>query len=109
MNKQAILVNRRKPVPVEVPEWGGTIHLVPLSLTDLLHIEQVNRKDDASAKANATALMLARHVTDGSGRRIFEDGDSAQLIETQPATILANLFARLAEISQPDPGTAEKN
>jgi len=107
MNKQAILVNRRTPVPVEVPEWGGTIHLVPLCLTDLLHIEQVNRKDDASTRANATALMLARHVTDELGRRIFEDADAAKLIETQPATLLANLFGKLAEISQPEP--AEKN
>lgn len=109
MNKKSILTNRRKPVPVEVPEWDGTIHLVPLSLTDLLQLEQVSRKDDAGIRANTTAQMLVRHITDEQGQRIFEDGDAGILIETQPAALLANLFGKLAEVSQPDAEKAEKN
>jgi hypothetical protein len=109
MNKQSILVNRRCPVPVEVPEWEGTVYLIPMSLTDLLYLEQTNRKDEAQQRADTTALMLVRYIADPAGKRIFEDADAPKLIETQPATILANLFARLAEISQPQPEQAEKN
>lgn len=109
MNKQSILVNRRCPVPVDVPEWDGTVYLVPMSLTDLLFLEQTNRKDDAHQRAESTALMLVRYIANKDGSRIFDDADAPKLIETQPATVLANLFARLAEISQPNPETAEKN
>lgn len=109
INKATILVNRRRPVSVDVPEWGGTVFLVPMNLKDLLFLEQINRKDDHGMRADATATMLVRHLADASGNRIFDDADANQLIETQPATLLANLFARLAEISQPNPETAEKN
>jgi len=110
MIKNAILVNRRKPVPVIVPEWDGmTIYLVPLSLSDLFFLEQSNRKEDHGAKAFTTATALVRHIVDADGERIFDDADHQKLIDTQPAALLANLFAKLAEISQPQAESAEKN
>ena len=76
---------------VEVPEWGGSVLVRPLTGEErdafeesMLSGQGKNRK---VTLANVRAKLVARCVVDESGDRLFSDGDIARLGKKSAAAL----------------------
>lgn len=72
-----------KPMPVDVPAWGGTVYVRPLTVAEV-----ESQSGDKSDKRLARAA--ARVVCDAAGQRLFDPSsdDDVALISRQPWSIL---------------------
>lgn len=105
-----LALGRPTPVAVDLPD-AGRVHLLPLSLPDLLaaEAEQAAAGDDPQARARWMAGVVARSLCDAEGRRLLAAADADALLAWRPA-LLALLFKRASEISRvSDDGEPEKN
>lgn len=71
-------------VPVDVPEWGGTVLVKPLSGDDRDRFEQSNfrRTPDGGMEPNLTgsrARLCQLSIVDEQGNRIFDKADIRKL------------------------------
>lgn len=82
-------------VAVEVPVWGGTVYLRPLTLAQVRH---ASAAAEAAGLEEATPMLLARHVEQEDGSRIFHDDDAAAL-EAMPLRTLKPLVTALNRIN----------
>jgi hypothetical protein len=74
----------RKPVPVEVPEWGGvTVYVKPLSMIEQFELQ--GDGDNETSGPERSALVIALSVYDESGERVFEPADAAELVRKSVA------------------------
>ncbi len=103
LTREAILAAKdRKSKPVEVPEWGGTVHILAMSGHELEEwqefvfkaTEEVEGSDGerrASTVSGVRAFVLLRTIGDENGQRIFGDDDGEVLL-TRSAPVLDKLF-----------------
>jgi hypothetical protein len=91
MNREQILAKRTtRVVPIEVPEWGGTVHLRGLTVGERDRIDQFVQ--DAKQKlAGFRSLVLSLCLCDADGKRLFNDGQRAEL-DTIDAGVAERLF-----------------
>jgi len=75
LTREQILASRkdRKPVRLEVPEWGGDVFVRVLSAAD-----QADLSDGGAPKELPIRVILHCLVTE-SGERIFTDEDAVEL------------------------------
>lgn len=111
MNREQILARRSvRTVAVDVPEWGGAVHLRSLTVGDRDRIDQYVA--DAKGKlAGFRAFVLSLCLCDETGARLFADGQRAEL-DTLDAGVAERLFTAampLAGISAGDMATIEGN
>ncbi|HEY3679036.1 MAG TPA: hypothetical protein VGL45_09970 [Bradyrhizobium sp.] len=76
----------RKIVAVDVPEWGGTVHVRSLSTAEAFALEQVMRPFEE--RSDIMACQLAAFVCDESGAPLFATyKDALPILARSPATL----------------------
>ena len=98
LNKNEIkAAPRAKPVPVEVPEWGGTVYVRPLMAWELDELELELAGGDTGQRdaSNFRARLLAKCLCDEFGARLFADDEAGEIGEMDAAPI-----SRLFEVAQ---------
>jgi hypothetical protein len=80
--EQILAANDAAPVPVEVPEWGGTVYVRPMSAGERDRwegelIERTEKRKESIVKAteNMRAVFLAKCLCDESGALLFGPED----------------------------------
>lgn len=90
-----------KAVPVEVPEWGRTLYVRPLTALELLAFEEwVSASKPTNAHILARLVVLTVH--DDAGAAIFRPGDEDPLMQKAglPLTRLGREAVRLNGLTQ---------
>ena len=88
----------RKPVAVEVPEWG-TVYVRAVTVSEV----EDQTADTESKDKNRMARGCARVLCDESGKRLF-DPDSAEdvaLLASQPWPLMRKVLAAAEEVINP--------
>lgn len=76
----------RKIQPVEVPEWGGVVHVRSLSTAEAFALEQAMRP--LEDRGEIAACQLAAFLCDEAGVQLFADFRAAMpVLEKLPAVI----------------------
>lgn len=102
LNRESILQAEDTPlVPVEVPEWAGTVHIRAMSLAALQALTDRIKKRDGDENA---AFVVANVALDQDGDRLFSDDDEAPL----KARSVKALNRIVAAFNQANELTAEK-
>jgi hypothetical protein len=101
-----------KLIELEVPEWGGTVHLREMTASERDAFEQASLDKSGSARLlNIRARLASISLCDAGGKRLFSEGDIPSLGEL-PASALDRIFdasMRLNKISKADVDELEKN
>ncbi len=82
--------SRRKPIPLEVPEWGGTVYIKVLSAGDQVEMSSNGHKD-----AELPVWLLAGCLVSEDGERLFTDEDVPGLLEEE-FPIIMRVFSEAA-------------
>src|SRR6266540_1372540 len=70
--------SRRKPIPLEVPEWGGTVYIKILSAGDQVALSSNGHKD-----VEIPIFLVAATLVSEDGERLFTDEDVPLLLEEE--------------------------
>lgn len=115
LNRDDIVkANDRKLIEVDVPEWGGSVFLGKMSLSDLLDFWGSNYDEDGKPKKKDMDVMLdllLRSLMDKNGGRLFEDTDR-HILAAKDSEVLASLFKKCSSAVYLDPSvhkTLKKN
>lgn len=96
LNREDIIACKdRKIVTVDVPEWGGTVHVRGMSGEERNSYEMLLYAKETIDYSNVTARLLVRCICDDKGNRIFSDDDDKMLGAKD-----ANVLYRLAETAK---------
>lgn len=90
------------PEAVDVPEWGGSVLLRPLSAADQQEVMRLARMhaDDPAAMATANLRHLVLHtVVDADGQPLFTDADWPELLR-KSASALNRIAAAASRINK---------
>jgi hypothetical protein len=68
-------INDRGVTEVQVPEWGGSVLLRPLSAAEALQFAEATEQDRRAALVRVVILS----VVDEAGNRLFTDADAEWL------------------------------
>lgn len=101
LTKDQIIGCRDIPAPeaVDVPEWGGQVHLRVLTGAERDAFEaRFAGSDKAAGLRNVRAFLLVRCLCDEAGERLFEDGD-AEALGAKSASVLGRLFETAMELN----------
>jgi hypothetical protein len=120
LDKTAIMEARDlELVEVDVPEWGGSVYLRPLTAKDrdyfeaeILALEQKKKsKKDGPVYDIFKARLVARALVDENGKRLFTDKEFGEL-SSKSAAALNRLFEeclRINQVTQQDVEELTKN
>jgi hypothetical protein len=76
----------RKIVAVDVPEWGGTVHVRSLSTAEAFALEQIMRPFED--RSDIMACQLAAFMCDEAGAPLFSSYQEAlPVLARTPATL----------------------
>jgi hypothetical protein len=110
LNKEDIAkANDRKLVEVDVPEWGGSVFLGKMVLSDLLAFWGENYDENGKPKKKDLDVMLdmlLKSLMDKEGNRLFEDEDRA-ILASKDSEVLARLFKECSSSVYLDPKVHE--
>jgi hypothetical protein len=98
----------RKIVPVDVPEWGGTVYVRQLSVAESDMLRQTcSNMTPIMAAANAIAVSLV----DEEGNRLFGDDEMRALEQKNPKAVerIADVVAEINGWMPTSVKDAEKN
>lgn len=97
----------RPLAPVEVPEWGVTVYLRPMSLRERLDLQSLIG-DSGTIKF---APLLARTLLESSGDRIWSDDQVGEVEDRSPEVIgrLGELAMTFHRLRPEDTDAAAKN
>lgn len=102
ITKEQVLATRPALKEVEVPEWGGSVWIRPVSLGEQGKLADAGHKfekADPSARLKGTTVKLVIWVvSDESGVPIFSDTDLPALMN-QPASVFLRLQDAILELS----------
>lgn len=82
----------RKPVKIDVPEWGFPVWLRVLSVAD-----QMALAENPNAKDMAVRVIVAC-ITDEEGNRVLQDGD-AEVLAGEDFPLMMRLFSEAAKLN----------
>ncbi len=103
LTKEQILAVKPKVVEVEVPEWGGTVFVRPVTLREQGKLADLgNKYEKTSIEArlkNCTLQLLEWAVCDKDGNRAFSIEDFLQMWEVTPASAFLRLQESILRIS----------
>lgn len=97
LDKAAILAAQDfKTKEVDVPEWGGSLHLRGLSSKERDRMEaEVAQTQDLQ---NFRARLVVMSIVDGDGKRLFTDKDATALGE-KSSVVINRLFDEVRDLS----------
>jgi len=94
LNREAILAARDLPTKeVSVPEWGGSVFVRPLSISEAERLMKLDPKKDSYQVA-----VAAMAVCDKDGNSMFTEEDMAALA-TKSSTAIMRIGVAVQEIS----------
>ncbi len=106
LNKHAILASDDLPTrEVKVPEWGGSVRLRTLSVSEGIAFEEAK---NALHENKIVALFLTFALGDVDGRRLFAEADAEDLCRKSPTVLLRLFNEALAFNRMGDGGDAER-
>lgn len=91
----------RKPVRLEVPEWGGDVFVRVMSAKESLELTDIKDQNQM-----IFAVLIAGLVTE-DGERLFTTEDAAWL-EEEPFHVVLRVFTEVARVSGLPVGNAEE-
>lgn len=98
LTRDAILGSRDLNVTaVEVPEWGGTVHLRALTLAEM---QEVEAKQAEAKGAAFVALVVAYGLCDAEGTRLFTSDEDIAGLLAKSARVLRRLTRRCMAVNQ---------
>lgn len=115
VTKESFVAFRQKPVPVEVPELGGTVYLRIMSGAERDSFEaeafHLNGKNVEVNRENFRARLLVRCLCDENGERWFRDDEVATVgaISSTVTVPLAERVSQINGISKADQEAIAKN
>jgi hypothetical protein len=94
LSREAILAARRnrKPVRLEVPEWGGDVWVKVLSAEDQANLAEEGQEGSLSVPMKVLVACLC----DEEGTRLFSDEDAAELAK-EDAPVIMRVFSFAAK------------
>jgi hypothetical protein len=94
LTREQILASRkdRKPVPLEVPEWGGEVYVRVLSAKDQAELS------DGVKPADIPIRVLVHCLVDESGNQILQEED-AEALAGEDFPIIMRVFAFAAKLN----------
>ncbi|MGH7206836.1 MAG: hypothetical protein ACREI2_11575 [Nitrospiraceae bacterium] len=94
LSREQILASRkdRKPVRLEVPEWGGEVYVRVLSAADQMAISE------GLPPSKVPIRILLHCLVDEGGERIFADGDQDELAR-EDFPIILRVFSFVAKLN----------
>ena len=102
ITKEQVLATRPALKEVEVPEWGGSVWIRPVTLGEQGKLANAGvkfEKADPSARLKGTTVALIIWVvSDENGNPMFAESDIPALMN-QPATIFLKLQDAILELS----------
>jgi hypothetical protein len=102
ITKEQILACKPELKEMEVPEWGGSVWIRPVTLGEQGRLADAGHKfekADPSARLKGTTVKLITWVvSDETGNPMFADTDIPALMN-QPATIFLKLQDAILELS----------
>lgn len=100
LNKDAILaVQDAKIEPLDIPEWGGTVHVRALTGTDRDAWEAENTAGKGKVNlVNVRARLAVRVVCDEQGNLLFTPADAAALGK-KSSKALDRIFEKANQLS----------
>lgn len=87
----------RKPVPVDVPEWGGAVHVRTMSGEELMRFQDAYTGKDIDS-ADAMAGLVAATACDAAGVLIFQLTD-APALKLKNAKALVRVWRAARELN----------
>jgi len=84
--------NERRPVPLEVSEWGVTVYVKYLTVEDQIALAEDNKPTELPV------AVIVASLTDEAGERIFEDGDVAEL-KQEAFSVILKVFSFAARLN----------
>ncbi len=115
---QILAVKDVEPVPVEVPEWGGTVYVRPMSAGqrdrwegELLDRSEKRKESIAAATENLRAGFLSKCLCDEHGEILFgpDDIDVLGAKNYRPIDRLFEVAQSINGLSDSDVEELEKN
>jgi hypothetical protein len=95
---QILATSKPKVTSIDIPEWGGTFYLRPMSGLNRERLETAYM----AKKANSIrAMTVAFCLCDAEGNYVFTESDVDQLNET-PASVLLSIFEKAEGVSAID-------
>lgn len=102
LTKEEILSVRPKLQAIEVPEWGGSVLIRPLTLDEQARMaDRADRNDKALVIAKAKNVMLPLimwAIVDEEENPLFDKNDVDRLVKT-PASALLRLQDEIMRLS----------
>lgn len=96
---QMLAADDRKIEELQIPEWGGSVLIRPLSGFERDQIEaDFSHENKRAAMQNIRARFCFMSICNDKGERIFKEEDTATLGH-KSAKALDRVFARVREIS----------
>lgn len=94
LTREQILASRadRKPVPLDVPEWGGQVYVRVMSARD-----QAALADDTTPGEMPVRILLLS-IVDEEGNRIFTEEDFPALMD-EDFPVIMRVFAFTAKLN----------
>lgn len=85
----------------EVPEWGGKVKIVSLSLKDRLELEAIQSNNEKKDALNMDALLfvLCKCLQDDEGNMLFNEKDAKKLL-AKSSKVVYRLFSRCMKVNQ---------
>lgn len=98
-----------KTVPVQVPEWGGTVYVRSLSGREREQIEyrQVEDRQSKDPKRNFRGLILAFCLSDAAGKPLFTAAD-AEMLGAKAAKAVERVFEAALKLNGFGAGDVEE-
>lgn len=107
-----LAANDEKHEYVEVPEWGGTVKIFAMSLSEHIEFEKLQSKSSGNTiDPDQIAFVLSVAIRDEEGKRLFTREEAMSLLDknTQVVSRLFGKCAELSKVSSGEAGEKEKN
>jgi len=100
MNRAQIDAVDDRPIELfDVPEWGGSVNLRPISATDRAVIERMSFEfQDGKAREDLRTILCAMTLVDNVGKRLYNDSE-IHILGQRSAAALDRVFTRAQKLS----------
>lgn len=107
---QILQAPRAKPVPVEVPEWGGVVHVRMLTAGEL-DTFQLQVAEQSKESRQVRALLVAACCCDADGYPVFSEAQTTELanLDCAPMERIFEAAQRLNGLTKQAQDEARKN
>ena len=109
LTKDQILAVRPKVKEIDVPEWGGSVFIRPLTLGERGRFAQMAKPcvENPGEVSRVQATVARWAICDDQGTPLFDDQGIGELMKRSGEPI-ANIFDAILAFSGMTPGAAEK-